>query len=62
MDWIPEKEATKIVGRSADRLRRLVKSGKWPIDYTAPNGRGYMYSLKGIHKMLDSYSSKTKNS
>jgi len=61
MNWINEAEAARRIGRSRRILRKHAKSGRWQIDYTAPNGRGYLYSEKGIEKMLDSFSSKTKN-
>lgn len=60
MNWIPEAEAAKKVGRKPRTLRALVKSGQypWDIPFTAPNGRGFQYSEKGIEKILDSFSSK----
>ena len=57
--WIPEKEFAKKVGRSPLTIRRLVKSGHWDIDFTAPNGRTFFYDEKGVNKMLESYSSIT---
>lgn len=58
MDWITETEAAKMIGKSRRILRKHAKSGHWPLDYTAPNGRGYLYSKESIEKMLDIYSSK----
>lgn len=52
VQWIPEQEAAKKVNRTPRVLRRLVKSGRWPIEYTAPNSRGYQYSEKSINKFL----------
>jgi hypothetical protein len=56
VQWIPEKEAAQKVNRRPYTLRRLVKSGKWPIAYTAPNQRGYQYNLKDIDRLLESFS------
>lgn len=61
--WIDEAEAARKLKRSKRILRKHVKSGDWPIAYTTlPNGRTFFYDEKGINKMLDSYSSKTKAS
>lgn len=62
MNWIPEPEAAKKLNRKPKTLRALVKSGKWKIDYTAPNGRGFQYSEKGIEKLLLEFSSVTTKS
>ncbi len=52
MNWIPEAEAAKKVQREPRTLRKLVKSGKWTIAYTALNGRSYHYSEKDINSLF----------
>jgi len=60
MNWIKEIEAAKKIGRSPRLLRKHANSGLWKINYTAPNGRGYMYLEKDLEKMLDSFSTKAQ--
>jgi predicted site-specific integrase-resolvase len=57
MNWISENEAAEKVNRKPKTLRALVKSGKWPVRYTAPNNRRYMYDEKGINEILERSSS-----
>lgn len=61
MNWISESDAARKVNKAPKTLRRLVKSGKWPVNYTAPNGRGYQYSEKDLDKLLKSFSTVTNN-
>lgn len=56
IQWIPEAEAAQKVRRHPRNLRKYVKTGKWPVAFTALNGRRYMYSEKDIEKLLLSYS------
>lgn len=57
VQWLDEKTASKKIGRSPRTLRRLAKSGKLKIDFTAINGRTYQYSERSIEKVLLSNSS-----
>lgn len=50
--WLDEKTAAQKVQRTPRVLRRLVKSGRWPIEYSALNNRGFQYSEKSIEKFL----------
>jgi hypothetical protein len=57
MNWIPEAEAAKKVGRKPRTLRNLVKKGLWDVAYSAPNGRTFFYDERGIEKVLLKFSS-----
>lgn len=61
MTWIKEKDLAEMLGRNPRTVRRLVKSGTWNIPYSAPNGRRYLYSKKGVDQFLNNHSSLTKN-
>ena len=50
--WISEKEAAERLGRKPETIRKLVKSGKWQINFSAINNRRYHYDLKGIEKLM----------
>lgn len=52
INWLPEKEAARIVGKAPRTLRRLVKAGTWNVSYTTLNNRNYMYDEKGIEKVF----------
>lgn len=52
MNWISEAEAAKLVMRKPRTLRAKVKNAVWPITYTAPEGRKFMYSKDSIEKFL----------
>lgn len=49
-DWITEKEAQDLLGRSTGTLWRMRKDGK--LTSSKLNGKTY-YSLKSIYKLLD---------
>ena len=58
--WIPESAAATLLGYdSARTLRRKVKSGLLPIDYTQ-EGKSLLYNRKSIDKHLLSNSTITK--
>lgn len=59
VQWIDEKTAAEKVNRKPRTLRKLVLSGKWNINYTAPNGRTYQYDEKSIDQLLRSFSNVT---
>lgn len=61
MTWIPEKQLAEMLGRHPRTIRRLIKSGTWAIEFTAPNNRRFMYSKKGVDQFLNNHSSLTKN-
>jgi DNA-binding transcriptional MerR regulator len=57
VEWIEEKEAARLVNRKPRTLRVYVKSGKWPVAYSALNNRRYHYDLRGIEKLMLQHSS-----
>ena len=60
MTWVKEQKAAEMVNKKPRTLRKLVLSGKWKINVTAPNGRGYMYCKDGLEKLLRKSSTITR--
>lgn len=52
-NWIPEKDAAKMVKREPRTLRKLVNSGKWLIETRTLNGRSYHYKESDINKLFN---------
>ena len=52
IDWIKEAEAAEMLNYRPRTLREYAKSGKLPINYTAPRGKKYQYSKSDIEKVL----------
>ncbi len=51
-NWIDEEQAAKMVNRKPRTLRKLVKSGKLKIAYSAPLGRKFHYLESDIIKLF----------
>lgn len=60
MTWISEQEAAKMLNRHPRWLRAKVKSGAWPVKYSAIEGRKYHYAKADIDKLINSYSNTVK--
>lgn len=60
MTWIPEQDAAKMINRHPRYLRGKVKSGAWPVKYSAIEGRKFHYSKADIEKLINSYSNVVK--
>jgi len=53
-EWIPEKEAAKLLGLSDEYMRRQIKDGKIPVMYKHRNNRHFRYNLPQIKSFLNS--------
>jgi hypothetical protein len=49
--WVPEDIAAAMMNYQPYTFRRLVKSGKLDIAYSAPTGRKYQYNKLDIEKV-----------
>lgn len=60
MTWLSEKEASELLQRKPETLRKNVTKGVWDIKYSAINGRRYMYSKVDLEKLIERHSNKIK--